>query len=140
MIDYGERYSEMQTPSFLAVASQIFIEHVWRAEYGLESACDRDSVVVALATFLNPQQCSRKGSIFELIAANHRYAYQQYFVPVQPILIKLLFYLPIFTAPYFFAILPIAFLNLYIIYRVAKESWGVWFHLAQAAGDIFILI
>jgi len=137
MIDYGQTidYNNIST-----VVQQIFIEHSRRAEYGLESACDRESVVVRLISSVEPQHCRRKGSAFRLIAANHRYAYQQYFVPNIPKLIKIFYYLPTFTAPYFFAVLPIALLNVYVVYRVAKESWGVWFHLAQAIGDIFILI
>lgn len=121
-------------------ASQTFIEHSRRAEYSLESACDRESVVVRLTGCIFGQHCHRKGSTFRLVAANYRYAYQQYFVPNVPNFIKIFYYLPIFTAPYFFAVLPLAILNIYIVYRVAKESRGVLYHLAQAIGDILILI
>ena len=44
--------------------------------------------------------------------------------------------LPFLVAPYFFLGVPFSLLNIYIVYRIAKDCPGVWYHFGQAIGDL----
>lgn len=48
------------------VALCIILEHIKRAKYNLESACDREAIVVAWTSYLRPQHCILKGNPFRL--------------------------------------------------------------------------
>lgn len=124
----------------LLVATAIFVQHIIRVENGFSSACDRESLVVDLTSSFNKQQCIRKGNIFRLTAAKYRYNYQEFLNPFLDAAQKFGFFLPTIMAPYFFAFVLLGMLNIYVIYRVAKESCGVVYHLAQATGDVFALV
>lgn len=105
-----------------------------------DAACDVESEVAWYSMLFYPQQCLMKGSWVHLTAASRRYSLEGYHDPDKDFFGKYFGCLPWITAPYLLPFVPLGMLNVFIIYRVAKECPGVWYHVAHAIGDVFALL
>lgn len=85
-----------------------------------------------------------KGNVFRLSIAYHRFFVEEFNDPLSVYANNLLYkYFEAFgiaISPYVFLFVPLTFLNMLIVFRVAKECPGVWYHMAQIIGDIGELI
>ena len=82
----------------------------------------------------------RKGNLFHLTAAYYRGVSEIWRIPFVNFAVKYFSYLSTLTAPYFFVAVPLGLLNVLIVWRVARECPGVWYHVAQAISDLIALI
>ena len=124
-------------------AFYIFHGHVKRAKYNANSACDGESILAFLSWGrMVPQLCILKGNMLRLPLAQFRCFYQEYKGPSMfdqydnDVFWKYVYMQGAVIAPYFSLVIPLGLLNMLIVYRVAKECPGVWYHMAQTIGDI----
>lgn len=128
----------------LRIAFKIFDGHVIRAKYDSSSACDGESLLVYFMQNFVPQHCILKGNLLRITMAYHRFMAEEYNGPLvayrNDVFWKYFVVLSSLVSPYFFLVIPLALINVLIVYRVAKECSGVWYHMAQSLSDIAQLI